>query len=162
MTFRRATTVVLGVGAMVLLPSLAQADITAFLGSLRTAVPQTVRGVAAGGTLIVVGVELEYANGPEDVATATPGLSTGTISALVRTPTGRIQFYGAVGVGLYRQTLGTQTNTNTTACVGGGVTIGLAGPLGVRVDYRIITLRNPMHADASTRQRIYAGVNFKF
>jgi opacity protein-like surface antigen len=162
MTFRRAAAVVLAGGAMVLLPSLARADITAFVGSIRTASSQNVRGVAVGGTLIVVGVEFEYANAPEDVAVAMPGLSTGTISALVRTPTGRIQVYGTAGVGVYRETLGILTNTNTTGCVGGGVTIGIAGPLRVRIDYRVITLRNSMTADTSTRQRVYAGVNVKF
>ncbi len=162
MTFRRAAVAVLAGGAILLLPSLAHADITGFLGSLRTATPQTVRGVAVGGTLLVVGVEVEYTNGSEDATTATPGLTIGTISALVRTPTGKIQLYGTVGVGAYRETLGAQSNTNTTACVGGGITIGLAGPLGVRIDYRAIALRNPMAADTSTRHRVYAGVNLKF
>jgi hypothetical protein len=40
--------------------------------------------------------------------------------------------------------------------------IGIAGPLRVRIDYRVITLRNSMTADTSTRQRVYAGVNVKF
>jgi hypothetical protein len=162
MTFRRAVVAVLAGGAILLLPSLAHADITAFLGSLRTAVPQTVVGVAAGGTLVVVGIEFEYSRGSEDAATATPGLSAGMVSALARTPTGRIQLYGVAGVGVYRERLGTETNTNATACVGGGVRIGLAGPLGVRIDYRVITLRSPMHAGTSTRQRVYAGINVKF
>ena len=160
MTFRRAAAAVLAGGAMVLLPSPAQADITAFIGSIRTAHSQNVRGVAVGGTLIVVGLEFEYANAPEDVAM--PGLSTGTVSALFRTPTGRIQIYGTAGVGMYRETLGALTNTNTTGCVGGGVTIGVAGPLRVRIDYRVITLKNSMTPDTSTRQRVYAGANVKF
>ena len=162
MTIRHAVAVLLAGGALVLSPSLAEADITAFLGSLRTAAPQTVRGVAVGGTLIVVGVELEYANSSEDVVSATPGLTTGMASAIVRTPTGRVQAYGTVGAGIYRETLGGATNTNAALCIGGGVTVGLAGPFGVRVDYRILSLRNAMSATAATPKRFYAGVNFKF
>ena len=161
MTIRRAA-VVLAAGAILLVPSLAHADITGFLGSLRTTNPQTVSGVAASVTLIVVGVEFEYANAPENVSTLTPRLSTGMVSALVRTPTGKIQLYGTIGVGVYREARGIVTNTNTASCIGGGVTIGLAGPLGVRLDYRIIGLRNSINADTSTRHRIYAGVNLKF
>jgi hypothetical protein len=162
MTLRRCAAVILAGGAMLLLPSPAHADITAFLGSLRTADPQAVRGISAGGTLLVVGVEVEYSRASEDALTGTPGISAGTVNALVRTPTGKIQFYGTVGVGVYRETLGSAGNTNTTACVGGGMTVGLAGPLRLRIDYRVITLSNPMRADTGTRQRIYAGVNLKF
>ncbi|MCX6543581.1 MAG: hypothetical protein NTV05_04110 [Acidobacteria bacterium] len=165
MTFRPTAAAVLAVGAL-LLPSPARADVTAFIGSLKSTAPQaasqTVSGVAAGVTLVVVGFEFEYSHASEDAAAAKAGLSTGMVSALVRTPTGRIQFYGMVGVGVYRETLGASATTNTMASVGGGATIGLAGPLGVRIDYRLFTLRNPANADTSTRHRIYAGVNLKF
>lgn len=162
MTFRRAATVVFAGGVLMLAPSVASADITAFLGSLRTASPQTVRGASIGGTLLVVGIELEYANSSEDVATLTPGLTTGMLSALARTPTGRIQVYGLLGAGIYRETLGGDTSTNAALCIGAGVTVALAGPLGVRIDYRVFSLRNSLDTDTSTRKRIYAGVNFKF
>jgi len=162
MTFRRAALVVLAVGAIVLLPSLAQADITAFVGSVRTTVPQTVFGAAVSGSFTIVAFELEYtnANGTADVAKGTPGLS---FSAFVRTPTGRVQFYGGLGVGVYRETLGeASANWNTTMNVGGGLTVGLSGPLRVRVDYRIITIKNPATSQSTSRQRVYAGVNLKF
>jgi len=162
MSIRRAFAFLLAGGALVLSPSLAEADITAFLGSLRTAAPQTVKGIAVGGTLIVVGVELEYANSSEDVASATPGLTTGMASAIVRTPTGRIQAYATAGAGIYRQSLAGATNTNAVLCIGGGVIVGLSGPFGVRVDYRVLSLRNAINTDTATPKRIYAGVNFKF
>lgn len=162
MTLRRAVAVVLAGGALMLAPSVASADITAFLGSLRTATPQTVRGASVGGTLLVVGIELEYATSSEDVASATPGLSTGMLSALARTPTGRVQLYGLLGAGLYRERQRGDTNTNAALCIGGGLTVALAGPLGVRIDYRVFSLRNSLNNDTPTRKRIYAGVNFKF
>ena len=43
---------------------------------------------------------------------------------------------------------------------GGGVKINIAGPLRVRIDYRVFTLRgNPRHTNV---QRIYAGMNLAF
>jgi opacity protein-like surface antigen len=44
--------------------------------------------------------------------------------------------------------------------VGGGVKINLAGPLRLRLDYRVFTLQGSQR-DAKP-QRFYAGVNLKF
>ncbi|MEI6668607.1 MAG: hypothetical protein WCP29_10665 [Acidobacteriota bacterium] len=162
MTFRRAAAAVLAGGALLLLPSVARADITAFLGSLRTTTPQSLKGVAVGGTLIVVGLEFEYATAPEDIATSTPGLTTGLVSGVVKTPSSRAQFYVTIGAGLYRETRAAVTTTSTAGAVGGGVIVGLSGPLGVRVDYRVLTLKNSPNPDGGTRQRVYAGLNLKF
>jgi hypothetical protein len=43
---------------------------------------------------------------------------------------------------------------------GGGVKISLLGPIRLRVDYRVMTLKNG--ALTSPAHRIYAGLNLKF
>jgi hypothetical protein len=52
------------------------------------------------------------------------------------------------------------TETNVGVNVGGGVKMSLAGPLRLRLDYRVFTLKgSPRYA---TPQRFYAGINLKF
>jgi opacity protein-like surface antigen len=141
-------------------PRPACADGTVFYGStLNPAAP--VRGVALGLTILVVGLEFEYTVSPEDAIDATPARHEGSASVLVQTPTGRIRLYGVAGVGLYRERLAGQTVTDGTLTrIGGGVKITLAGPLALRLDYRVTTtgrqVGNP------SRQRVYAGLNVGF
>jgi opacity protein-like surface antigen len=72
-----------------------------------------------------------------------------------------MQFYGTAGGGVYREELLDVSETNVGINVGGGVKMNLAGPLRLRLDYRIFTLRG---ADVrhSKPQRFYAGLNLKF
>ncbi len=140
----------------------ARADVTAFIGSMVTPWSARTTGVAVGMTVIVVGVEFEYAASPEDASTLTPGLTTGSLNVLVQAPFAvkRVVVYGTAGAGLYRQQLGAAEKTGTEINVGGGVKIGLAGPLRLRLDYRILTLRDaPV---VGRPQRFYAGLNLAF
>jgi opacity protein-like surface antigen len=149
--------------AMVLLiPSAAAADITAFLGVNPTPTNRTLRGVALGAGLLVVGVEFEYADTSEDASENAPGLRTVMINGLVQTPfpIGGMQFYGTAGVGGYREVLRDESETSVGMNVGGGVKMNLVGPLRLRLDYRVFTLRgDPLH---ERPQRFYAGLNLKF
>ena len=140
----------------------ASADLTGFLGTNRTPANRTVRGVAIGTGLLVVGFEVEYANTSEDLLTAAPQLRTVMFNGLLQTPIpiARMQFYGTIGGGGYRETLATLSETNVGINVGGGVKLTLAGPLRLRLDYRVFTLRgSPLY---SKPQRFYAGINLKF
>jgi hypothetical protein len=68
--------------------------------------------------------------------------------------------YVTAGAGGYRERLGDVRETNAGINVGGGVKVGVAGPLGARVDYRRLTLAgSPIHA---RQHRLYAGVNLAF
>jgi opacity protein-like surface antigen len=145
-----------------LLPSTAAADATLFLGINPTPVNRMVRGFAAGIGLVIVGFEFEYANTTEDTAEAAPGLKTYMFNGLVQTPIpiGGMQFYGTAGGGAYRETLNDVSETHVGINVGGGVKMKLVGPLRLRLDYRVFTLRGqPLHPRP---QRFYAGVNLKF
>jgi hypothetical protein len=83
-------------------------------------------------------------------------------NALAQTPIpiARMQFYGTIGGGVFRETLNTLSETHVGINVGGGVKITLAGPIRLRLDYRAFTLRGtPAYARP---QRFYAGLNLKF
>ncbi len=145
-----------------LIPSTASADITGFLGATPTPTVRSVKGLAAGMGLLVAGFEVEYAQTTEDLVKAAPQLRTFMFNGLVQTPIpiGGIQFYGTAGGGVFRETMNLASETNVGINVGGGVKISLAGPLRLRFDYRVFTLRGtPMYAKP---QRFYAGLNLKF
>ena len=145
-----------------LFPSTAFADITAFIGINGTPSQRTVRGLAGGIGLVIVGFEFEYANTSEDTLEAAPGLKTYMVNGLLQTPIpiAGLQFYGTAGGGIFQERLDDLTETNFGMNVGGGVKANLIGPLRLRLDYRVFTLRGaPRH---SKPQRFYAGLNLKF
>lgn len=157
MRYRLAATVVL----LVLLASVpASADATVFLGSTTTPASRLARGFTLGASLVIVGFEFEYAYTSEDLAEVAPSLTTGMGNAYAQTPFGKIQFYGLLGAGFYREGLNGEHETSTATAVGGGVKISLAGPLRVRLDYRLFNLRGqPRHDQV---HRVYAGLNLMF
>jgi hypothetical protein len=147
---------------VLLAPAAARADATVFLGWNRTPADRTVKGFAIGTGLLVAGVEFEYADTAEDLPTSAPRLRTYMFNGLAQTPVpvARMQFYATAGGGLYRETLLALSETHVGINLGGGVKVTLLGPLRLRLDYRVFTLRGaPLH---SKPQRFYAGVNLKF
>ena len=83
------------------------------------------------------------------------------LPVLLQTP---VAFYGfqpyfTTGAGLYRETLETHQDTSVGYNTGGGVKVSLAGPLRLRVDYRVFKLGSG--ALYSPAHRIYAGLNLK-
>jgi opacity protein-like surface antigen len=146
-----------------LVPSAASADVTAFFGVNPTPSNRTLTGLSGGIGLLVVGFEFEYANTKEDLDELAPELRTYMVNALVQTPVpiGGIQFYGTAGAGVFRESLDEVTETNVGVNIGGGIKMNLAGPLRLRLDYRIFTLRGE-DVRHSKPQRFYAGLNLKF
>jgi opacity protein-like surface antigen len=140
----------------------ARADLTGFIGANMTPANRQVRGGAIGMGLLVVGFEAEYAFTPDDPQAAAPSVKTGMGNVILQTPVALfgLQPYFTTGGGLYRETLGTHRSTGVGLNTGGGVKINLAGPLRLRVDYRIFKLgRDALNSPA---HRIYAGLNLKF
>ncbi len=140
----------------------ASADVTAFIGVTPTPRNHAVRGAALGFGFLVIGFEFEYANAIEDTLEGLPGLQTGSGNILIQTPVAiaGTTFYGTTGGGLYRERLLAQQETHMTTNVGGGAKIKLAGPLRVRIDYRIFRLQGePIN---KTYHRVYAGANLSF
>ena len=153
-----------GLLLLFLVPSTAAADVTAFIGVNPTPSNRPVRGVAAGVGLLVVGFEFEYANTSEDLEELAPGLRTFMVNGLVQTPfpIAGMQFYATAGGGVFRETLNDDLSreTNVGVNVGGGVKLSLLGPLRLRLDYRVFTLRGQVRHERP--QRFYAGLNLKF
>ena len=153
---------VLALALMVATPSIARADATAFLGRNSADDDRFVtRGFAVGASLLVVGFEFEYANSAEDPTEGIPSLRTTSGNVFAQTfGLPGFQLYATTGAGMYRERLGNDQETAFLLNNGGGIKINLAGPIRVRVDYRVFTLKgNPKH---STVQRIYAGLNLAF
>lgn len=157
---RAAIVVALWLGAA----TAARADITAFIGASTTPDNRQTRGFAVGAGLLVVGFEFEYAATAESdtPSTLAPSVKTGMGNVILQTPFPvlGLQPYFTTGGGIYRETLGTHTDTSFAVNTGGGVKVSLIGPLRLRVDYRIFkpgggALYSPAH-------RIYAGLNLKF
>jgi opacity protein-like surface antigen len=144
------------------IPSNAAADITAFLGVNPTPTNRTAKGFAIGTGLLIVGFEFEYAQSNEDITEGSPSLRTFMFNGLLQTPVpiAGMQFYGTAGGGVYRETLNDNSETNVGVNVGGGVKMSLAGPIRLRLDYRVSTLKGD--ARYPRPQRFYAGINFKF
>jgi hypothetical protein len=96
------------------------------------------------------------------VASAAPSLKTGVGNLLLQTPVAFAGFqpYFEIGGGLYHEELNAISNTGFAGNTGGGVKISLVGPIRLRVDYRVFTLKNG--ALTSPAHRIYAGLNLKF
>ena len=156
----RLVSLVLAVIALT--PATARADATAFLGRHSAGDDRsTTRGFAFGASLLVLGFEFEYANSSEDQSTARPSLRTTAGNVAVQTfGLPGFQLYATTGAGYYRERLGSDEETGLLLNSGGGVKIKIAGPLRVRIDYRIFTLKgDPRHTNV---QRIYAGANLSF
>jgi len=143
-------------------PATAYADLTAFLGVNPTPANRTVRGFAGGISLLIVGFEFEYASTGEDAPELAPALRTYMGNGLIQTPfpVAGLQFYATAGGGVYRETLFAETETNVGVNVGGGVKMSLLGPLRLRLDYRVFTLRGESRHPRP--QRFYAGLNLQF
>ncbi len=152
----------LSLAGLVAVPATAHADITAFFGVGQGPETRTAKGLSFGVSLIVVGFEVEYSDisAKTDVGAVAPRLRTGMVNAVVQTPTSSVQLYATAGVGGYRENSVGDTETSTAINLGGGVKMSLMGPLRLRLDYRLFTLRgNPA---AKTVHRLYAGVNTSF
>ena len=146
---------------LLLVAAPARADITGFIGANLTPTNRQVLGGAIGGGLLVIGFEGEYAFTPDDPQASAPSLTTGMGNVLLQTPVAIFGFqpYFTTGAGLYREKLGTHQDTSVGYNSGGGVKISLAGPIRLRVDYRVFKLgSDALHSPA---HRIYVGLNLK-
>jgi hypothetical protein len=168
MTHQRLAISALVTAALLACAAPARADVTVFLGRSRSssatpnapAVSQGLKGASFGIGLLVVGFEVEGAIHSEDPVKSVPGLKTGMGNVLVQTPTGNVQLYGTAGGGIFQETLGTSSETNFATNIGGGIKMGIFGPLRLRADYRLLNLRGTPRY--KTVNRFYVGASLKF
>jgi len=153
-------------GLLIMAPARAFADATLFLGATTSPSNRTTKGVGIGAGLLVLGFEFEYADTTDDLPTRAPALKTYMGNLLLQSPVAffGVQPYYTVGGGAYHEELGTNgsiaDNTGFGMNTGGGVKINLIGPVRLRVDYRVFSLKNG--ALTSPAHRVYAGINLKF
>jgi opacity protein-like surface antigen len=143
-------------------PSTARADATVFVGATTTPANRAVKGLALGVGFLAIGVEFEYASTSKDDRASAPDLRTGSGNVLLQSPVPifGLQPYITAGMSLYRERLGARSHTAFAPNTGGGVKVSLAGPLHLRVDYRVFKLgRDALYSPA---HRVYAGLNLKF
>jgi hypothetical protein len=140
----------------------AWADLTAFFGATTTPESRMARGFAVGAGILVVGFEFEYSSTPDDVASLAPALKTYSGNVLLQTPVAVVglQPYFTTGFGWFSEELDPREESGFASNIGGGVKISLAGPLRVRVDYRIFRLDD--EARYSPVHRFYVGANLNF
>jgi len=163
-TLKHARRAALAASLFLAVAAPARADITAFIGTNTTPDNRLARGVAVGAGLLILGFEFEYSSTGEDLSAATPApsLKSGMGNVLLQTPVDVMGFqpYFTVGGGIYNETLGAHSDTGFGANTGGGVKVNLAGPLRLRLDYRVFKLGSgALHSPA---HRIYAGLNLRF
>ena|SRR5260370_71395 len=139
----------------------ASADVTGFIGANISPSSRQARGGALGFGLVIIGFEFEYAASPDDPGAGAPSLKTGSANVLLQTPIAimGVQPYFTTGGTVYRETLGAHQDTSGGLNTGGGVKISLAGPVRLRLDYRVFKLGSG--ALTSPAHRFYAGLNLK-
>jgi hypothetical protein len=140
-------------------PAPASADATVFFGYSPTPAGRPARGFAFGASVAIVGFEFEYSNTSESATQLAPGLKTYMFNISLQSPT-NFQVYFTAGGGFYNEGLGDVSDTSFGTNFGGGVKIPLAGPVRLRLDYRLFALSG--EAIEKSNHRFYAGANFRF
>lgn len=104
-----------------------------------------------------IALEGEAARVPGDLGDSSMSSFTG--SALLAPPLGPLVPYGGVGIGIFRQTIGTESDTGTLRCfvVGLKLKLGLAV---VKGEYRRIDLSGEPLLDMDKRLSFGAGISF--
>ena len=140
----------------------AAADLTAFVGSTQSVSDRTVTGVAIGLSLAIIGFEFEYSNTSVDNLQDKAELKSSMLNVLIQSPfpISRLQFYGTIGGGLYREKLGQSRDTGLGSNMGAGVKVSLMEPFRLRFDYRSLRLGKSTKRRAI--QRFYAGLTLDF
>ncbi len=82
-----------------------------------------------------------------------------TASAVLAPPVGRFTPYGGLGIGVFRQTLGSDSDTGRLRAFILGVKLGL-GVVVLKLDYRRIDLSGEPLLEIETRLALGAGISF--
>jgi hypothetical protein len=148
-----------GLGLLLGTSPAAAGDVTVF-ATIPSPSEQWNRGYGAALTSTwfqAINLEGEAARMPGDVGNANMTSFTG--SALLAPPLGAIVPYGGVGIGLFRQTVGSTSDTGVLRCfvLGLKVKVGLAL---VKGEYRRISLSGEPLLPMDRRISFGAGVSF--
>lgn len=148
-----------GLGLLLGVSPAAAGDVTVF-ATLPSPSEQWNRGYGAALTSTwfqAINLEGEAARMPGDVGNANMTSFTG--SALLAPPLGPIVPYGGVGIGLFRQTVGSTSDTGVLRCFVLGLKVKLGLAL-VKGEYRRIDLSGEPLLPMDRRISFGAGVSF--
>jgi hypothetical protein len=112
----------------------------------------------AWGIFPFVAIEGEAARVPGAVPDSSMTSFTG--SAFLSPPTGNFSFYGGLGVGYYRQSLGVLDTSNVLTAFIVGLKAKVGGVLILKGEYRKIKLHGDPLADMDSRIAVGAGISF--
>jgi hypothetical protein len=155
--------------ALVLMnPVSARADATVLVGLTSVDALRPSYGFSFGYRPSAVGFEIEYLS-------TTPGdySAGGIFASLIVQPVtiSKVQIFAVGGVGVWGEGFagGKRTGVLNAGNVGGGVLVPLAGPLRLRLDYRLFLLGEVAKEEVGAiapgtkhPQRIAAGIHFAF
>lgn len=144
----------------------AAADLTFAVGMQRPSAPHPSVAVAWGWWPGTVGFEIEYAGSVGRASNSTPSTGSASVNLLVRTPwrIGAGRVYAVGGIAAY----GEQRPSGGVGAVeaidlGAGTTLRLAGPLHLRLDYRMFVLgRGEGRSKSALPQRLAAALSLSF
>ena len=161
-SLRRARWALLGVLFVALAPPrpAAAGDVTVFV-TLPSPSAEWNRGYGAalGSTWFrVVTFEGEAARVPGETLDA--GMTSFTASALLSPPIGSLVPYGGVGYGLFRQTLGTQSDLGRVRALILGVKLRLQDLIVLKAEYRRLELSGDPLVNMDSRVSFGAGIAF--
>lgn len=154
---------------IVMFPVSARADVTMLVGPMLVGGPRPSVGVAYSYCPSVVGFEIEYL-GTLGGVSAADSPAGGIFASLIVQPatTSNLQFFAIGGFGIWSEKFanGDGTGGLDAKNIGGGVKIRLAGPLRLRLDYRLFVLGDLQDGDRGPTtkypQRFSAGLQLVF
>jgi hypothetical protein len=154
-----ATTLLL-VGLLQAARPVAAGELTAFLAFPSPSDPwgHGYGAALSAGFLRVLSFEGEAAQIPGNISGA--NMNSFTASAFLSPPIGPLSLYGGLGVGLFRQTLGPDSDTGHFTAVVVGAKAHLGGLFVLRADYRWITLSGVPLLPLDHRFALGAGISF--
>jgi len=157
---RSAVTLGLGLGLLAAAAPARAGDVTAFV-----ALPSPTEswnhgfGAALSSTWFnVVTFEGEAARIPGETTDA--GMSSFTASALLSPPVGALTPYGGVGYGLFRQTVGSDSDIGRLRAWILGAKVKLGGLIVLKAEYRRLDLSGTPLLDMDSRLSAGAGIAF--
>ena len=157
---RTCCVLLLAVTCLLMRPAPAAADVTAYWGFSPTPASRSARGFAVGLSFLIIGFEFEFGNTAASDPKGAPSLTTRMFNGMIQTPTGGMQLYLTAGGGLFNEGYRDRDESSVATNFGGGVKIRLAGPIRVRLDYRVFSLRgDPLYKNP---RRFYGGLNIAF
>jgi hypothetical protein len=157
---RRAATAGLAVGLLAGAAPARAGDVTAFV-ALPSPSDRWERGFGAALSSTwfnVVTFEGEAARIPGETTDA--GMSSFTASALLSPPVGALTPYGGVGVGLFRQTVGPDSDIGRLKAWIVGAKVKLGGLIVLKAEYRRLDLSGTPLLDMDSRISAGAGIAF--